>query len=55
MTARRWDDQKLIEVAYAFEKAMNIRASLGLKVEPTAEIKATTPLSHAGMKGKPQI
>ncbi|KAJ5719785.1 hypothetical protein N7493_007363 [Penicillium malachiteum] len=39
MVARRWDDQKLIEVAKVFEQAMNVRQNLHLKIEPTAEVK----------------
>ncbi|KAL3481498.1 hypothetical protein BJX99DRAFT_148553 [Aspergillus californicus] len=45
MTARRWEDQKLHDVAHAFEQAMNIRDSLHLKVEPTAEVKVSAKIA----------
>lgn len=38
MAARRWDEQKLIEMAHAFEQAIVIGERLHLRIEPTAEV-----------------
>lgn len=47
MVARRWDDQRLIEVAKVFQDAMNIGQKLNLQVEPTVEVKVQIPIPIA--------
>ena len=44
MVARRWDDQRLIEVAKVVQKAMAIGQKPQLKVEPTAEVNVQIPI-----------
>ncbi|GES63943.1 amidase protein [Aspergillus terreus] len=39
MVARRWEDQRLLDIAHVFEQAMDIQVSLHLKIEPTVEIQ----------------
>lgn len=41
MAARRWEDQKLLDIAHVFEQAMDIQDSLHLKIEPTVEIQVS--------------